>query len=316
VISPPPPPPPRGSSVRASARCPLGGSARVLPGATATSVRVAVTLDNWINGYLVTLGVDGEALQVSRVAHATQRQQGPLLDATRSFSFALGEEPVEMSAFAVIFESRRWGGLVAMSCSAVALPPPPPPPVVVTRSTDNAHYYDDAEGGGSPADASSYGDAPASRPAQKAGAAQHTEETPPPTGGGGVGLSAAGGFLLVLVTLGGVIALVLQRGDQLKGLLEQFTKTRAASVKKPRKNPARKEFGRAKDGETESMVAANLDDEEEAMDEPRSVPARAAACDEPPCALPRVETPLTLDDDDDLREEKDGATLILGRPEC
>lgn len=305
--------------MRASSRCALGGSARVLQGATSSSVRVAVTLDNWINGYLVTLGVDGDALQVTRAAHATPRQQGPLLaDAMRSFTFELGEEPVEMSAFAVIFECRRWGGLVGMSCSAAAVPPPPPPRVTAVRTTSitqRTDYYGDEDedtssnslhGGGSPADASSYGDQPARRPA--AAGPQRKPQTLPPGGGGGIGMSAAIGFLLVLVTLGGVTALVLQRGDMLKELL-----SRARHGVQPR-HPQRKQFDRGKGGdETESMVAANLDDEEALQRESRHAPARAAQYDEEPSLVSSAahvqDIPLSLDD-----EDKNAPSVILGRP--
>ena len=85
-IARPPSPPPFGVSVRADAGCTLGGSARVLPGATGTSVRIAVTLDNWIDGYLVTLGVDGVGLasfgpvaRVHKHVAVGQRRQRPVL---------------------------------------------------------------------------------------------------------------------------------------------------------------------------------------------------------------------------------------------
>jgi hypothetical protein len=328
TVASPPPPPPRGSSVRASPQCALGGSARVLPtqtanGASVLSVRVAVQLDNWIKGYVVTLGVDGDALQVTRAAHATPKQQGPLLaNAERSFSFALGEEPVEMAAFAAVFEAQRWNGLVAMSCSPEAKPPPPPPPVIaaVTRhgkggGSSSANYYgdDSGKGGGGDDDgdsASSYGDGP--KPAKPRSTGAKLEAG----AGGGSGGSMVAGGLIMLLTLAAMVGFVMYRGS-MASVREMVAKVReAASAAKPGA-PARKERVNMHDDETESMVAANLDDEE-ARREPHD---RIANGDQPKggtislAKLGAISEP-TMDEDEDLRVgEARAASVILGRPE-
>ena len=91
--------------VTASSSCHLGGAAKVLDVQSkpsgSTSIRVVVTVDNWVEGYLVTIGVDGDGIVMSRAVHATQKPGG----ASGTFTFALGEEPVEMPAFAVVLEA-------------------------------------------------------------------------------------------------------------------------------------------------------------------------------------------------------------------
>merc|ERR1712205_247913 len=99
-------------------------------------------------------------------------------------------------------------------------------------------------------------------------------------------------------------------GDAMRDLL-----TRGQQAK-PR-HPPRKEFGRSRqDDERESMVAANLD-EEDPVDERRRAPMRAVECDEPPLSMPTAARELSLEDDDDDLQVHDARTtsIILGRPE-
>ena len=144
---PPPPklasPPPMTKQVTASSSCHLGGAAKVLDVQSkpsgSTSIRVVVTVDNWVEGYLVTIGVDGDGIVMSRAVHATQKPGG----ASGTFTFALGEEPVEMPAFAVVLEARNFRGLVSMGCQVGAPSPPPPPAAVLTASSTDQYYGDD-----------------------------------------------------------------------------------------------------------------------------------------------------------------------------
>ena len=65
--------------------------------------RVVVTMDSWEAGYVVTLGFDGEGMLVAHAtSHVANQPRATADDAMRSFSFTLGEEPIETSAFAVI----------------------------------------------------------------------------------------------------------------------------------------------------------------------------------------------------------------------
>lgn len=318
-LSPPPPavgspkpPPPHGTSVRASSSCALGGSARVLPGATDTSVRIAVTLDNWIDGYVVTLGVNGDALAVTRAAHAIPKERGPTVaNAERSFSFALGEEPVEMSAFAVILQARSWGGLVSMTCSSATAPPPPSPTHSLSTGSTHNYYGDDTTPGShsTPADdsdISSYGDQPAQTPQHVSAQHQNGEAS------GGVGASAAIGGVVVLLSVGliGFLARswVLKQGGVLRDVLER-AKGVTGGV------PPRNDYGRSND-ETESMVAANFADEDE--EESMRGPTRSSNGDGPPLSLSQIKAGerLSLDPaDDDLQVGEDRApSIILGRP--
>ena len=57
--------------------------------------------------------------------HATATDEPGVPGAMRAISFALGEEPVEMPAFAVVLEAEVWGGLKGVACSAPAKSPPP-----------------------------------------------------------------------------------------------------------------------------------------------------------------------------------------------
>lgn len=316
AIASPSAPPPLGTLVHAT-NCALGGTARVVAGASTTSFRIAVSLDNWIDGYLVTLGVDGDAVEVNRAAHATPKPEGPSLEgAASSFTFALGEEPVEMAAFAVVLSAGRWGGLVAMSCSPPQSPPPPPVLVLAKRTegfgassstADGTEYYGDE--GGEDGDGSSYGDQPTAHSGKKSAATAR---------GGGVGMSAALGGLLVLLTLGGGFGLfvVLRPGGLLRGMVERARAGSADTRQPPRKGRAK----RADDGETESMVGASLDEDEE---DARAAPTRAATSDfdfeAPPLAVAAAqrEYGISLDDDDDDLQVGDvsDAPMILGRPE-
>ena len=156
----PSPPPP--ATVRASAECALGGSAKVVSnsqgGTGKSTVRIVVTMDAWSKGYVVTLGLSGEALLVTHAIHAIPQPQGPLLpDAMRSFSFKLEDEPIELPAFAVVLETRSWGRIAALTCSAPVKSPPPPR----VSETAQANYYGDdtsESNDGSSAREPSYGD--------------------------------------------------------------------------------------------------------------------------------------------------------------
>lgn len=321
--SPPPPPriaspPPQGVSVRADAGCALGGSARVLPGATSSSVRIAVTLDSWIDGYLVTLGVDGDGLEVTRAAHAVPYAHGPTIaGATRSFSFALGEEPVEMSAFAVILQTSSFGGLIAMTCSADASPPPPPPIHVVATRTGKAGgvshaaaYYDDAPGGneGTVSDASSSYGGSSNAHAPHSTTSHVSAPSVPADEQGGAGGSALIGLILVLATMATIGALVVRPGGMLRTYLDR---ARGDAIGTP---APRNEFGRAKRsndhaGETESMVGGPMDDEEDGLPLDQSATrgsgrrAVTSLDDQPALSLsPARDHGMSLDDgDDDLQ---------------
>ena len=206
-------PPPMVRQVRASPDCRLGGAVKVLDvqkctsacsSPSSASVRLTVTLDTWIEGYVVTVAVDGDAVHVNRAIKAT-----PLLNAPHppspgtSYSFALGEEPVEMPTFAIVLEAERFGGVLAMSCQAPASPPPSPAAVL------QEYYDEDGTKGDDDSEDMSYGAGVSAKStgAQGAAGSHNVASTGDymPLGG-----SAAIGAALVLVTLGLVICLVLK----------------------------------------------------------------------------------------------------------
>lgn len=101
-----------------------------------TEARIAVNLDQWIEGYVVTLGVLGDSLQVKQAVKATVFEAGPQTLADYSFSFRLGERPPELLAFAVVLRGAAFDSIMSLSCSqAIARPPPPPPPSPVRISS-------------------------------------------------------------------------------------------------------------------------------------------------------------------------------------
>ena len=133
--APPPPaprPPPPDPLVEAT-DCDMGGRARVVAvrdlGGNRKSVRVVVEVDLWAEGASVLVGVNGADLRVTHVAHALLGATGPGVGSDLAISVTLLDEPIEMSAFALIVEG-QWSRLVSLTCSAApatsAAPTPPP----------------------------------------------------------------------------------------------------------------------------------------------------------------------------------------------
>ena len=87
----------------------LGGSRK--------SVRVVVEVDLWAEGASVLVGVNGADLRVTHVAHALLGAAGPGVGSDLAISVTLLDEPIEMSAFALIVEG-QWSRLVSLTCSA------------------------------------------------------------------------------------------------------------------------------------------------------------------------------------------------------
>jgi len=109
-------------------------------GSSPTEVRIAINLDQWIEGYIVTLGILGDALQVKQAVKASAFAAGPQTLADYSFSFQLAERPTELLAFAVVLQGQAFDRIMSLSCSqatqSVKPPPspPPPPPLAVAHS--------------------------------------------------------------------------------------------------------------------------------------------------------------------------------------
>ena len=121
--APPPPtprPPPPDPLVEAT-DCDMGGRARVVAvrdlGGNRKSVRVVVEVDLWAEGASVLVGVNGADLRVTHVAHALLGATGPGVGSDLAISVTLLDEPIEMSAFALIVEG-QWSRLVSLTCSA------------------------------------------------------------------------------------------------------------------------------------------------------------------------------------------------------
>jgi len=137
VILPPPVASPAvlSGAIRAVRSCQLGGSAEVLKvshgGSSPTEVRIAVNLDTWVEGNIVTLGILGEGLRVKQAVKATSFEGGPETLADFSFSFKLLETPSELMAFAVVLQGEAFDRIMSLSCSKPPqrkLSPPPFPP--------------------------------------------------------------------------------------------------------------------------------------------------------------------------------------------
>ncbi|KAL1523755.1 hypothetical protein AB1Y20_018681 [Prymnesium parvum] len=144
VTSPSPPSPvvvpPVYSAVAASKSCELGGSAEVLRVAERhgrSEVKIAVKLDTWVEGFIVTLGLMGDDLQPKPAIRATLLDDGPSTIADYSFSFELEEEPEELLAFVAVVEGELFDRIISLSCSPPKVkrsPPSPPPPPLYTLS--------------------------------------------------------------------------------------------------------------------------------------------------------------------------------------
>ena len=303
VLSPPPPPvtsPPALARVTAPASCELGGSARVHgvrdDGAT-TNVRIVVNINRWVKGAIVTLGLDGSAMVVSRTIHASAVPNGPTLDdAMRSFSFSLGEEPLEDSAFAVILDAQHWLNLVSMACSS-------------SRSQSGSSAF----GGGGSSTGSSYGDdASSAGGTDAAGGASYggvevltTPTTPssPQASSGGSGSTLLAILLVVLIIGGAVFAGLAwyqrQNGSDspLRGALKVMGQKKSPNLA----------------AQIESIYDAEDDDIVE-HESPRHLPSRPAVDTH---TMPHRMHGLSLDMDDDDMDDVGPrpSTLILSRPE-
>jgi hypothetical protein len=213
-------PPPMTRQVRAAPSCHLGGAAKVLDvqqtPAGKVSVRIAVTLDTWIDGYLVSIGMEGDGIEVTRAIHAAHKMNG------MTHTFSLGEEPIEMSAFAVVLEAHRFRGVTSMTCQAPASPPPTP---LATSSGVDQYYGDDATRTATPSHTASpvggvhnvdtsmsYGGHIAGGSSQRA-----NENTLNPAGTDqeSTGSSAAIGVVLVLATIAVGVGLVAKLKPEL-----------------------------------------------------------------------------------------------------
>ena len=145
--------------------------------------------------------------------------------------------------------------------------------------------------------------------------AHYSAPNPKAASDGSSGSSAVIGGAIVLITLAAVAVLFLRPNDVLRGVIDR---ARDASDQRP---PSRRNGKkRVNDGETESMVAASLVDEDDAMESAARdvVPTRAGLDDleEPSLSSNRVDHGITFDDDDGLQiEESRTGSVILGRPE-
>jgi len=289
MLSPPPP-----ARISATSSCELGASARVVDvrqtGATAT-VRIAVDVNRWLQGAVVTLGVDGTALVVSRTIRATATTHGPTLEvAMRSFSFSLGEEPIEASVFAVVLEGQHWGGLIAVDCSSNS------------RSAPSTHHSSQAlPGTDGRTGTDSYGDDTATSGEDSSASSSY---------GGSVDLAAPAavaqtsstgfsalliGLLVMLIIGGAVVGTVWYRrqhgGSPLSGALT------AMCEKRPQNRSHEKE-----------SLSMSMDDDTELGPPSPQHPARSAVASLPVYTSSHHGLSLDMDDDDD-------GMLILSRPE-
>ncbi len=161
IRSPPPPPalgmlarsPPPPVAVAAGPECPLGAVVHLAAGSPSTtpaglqSVRLVVIVESWVKGRTVTISTIGDGVTIKHVVHATLATGGGGAAPsgqpdTASFTFTLQEEPIEMSAFAVVAEARHWGGIAFVSCAAARASPPP---ALATKAT-SSEYYSYGEG--------------------------------------------------------------------------------------------------------------------------------------------------------------------------
>ena len=199
-----------------------------------TSVRVAVNMDMWTKGYIVTIGLNAEDIVVQRAIHAKQADASSASLANippgmRSFSFMLDDEPVEMPAFAVVFETEVWHGVAAVACSPPASSPPPPSPQARGKGSGKGDGNgggggtayplngNDADGDGD-GDAFSYG-ADYSSVAPRGGGSSGGG-----TSSGGGGGTAIVGLLVGIATLITVVALVLRHKGGLAALAPALAK--------------------------------------------------------------------------------------------
>lgn len=285
-----------------------------------TVARVVVTMDSWEAGYVVTLGFDGEGMLVAHAtSHVANQPRGPLLDdAMRSFSFTLGEEPIEASAFAVNIEAQRWGGMVSMACS---------PPVahhvgsnVAGAGAGPSSYGDDDNGGSEDDGSASYGGKVEHASAMRAvpagvgaaSAAGSTGTGTSPSAGGGGGASIA---VLVLIAGAGLSALWLhQQGRLSVAGIKSVVKSGSHRLKQSASTWSSLTTTWSTD-EKEGIVAA-----EEKAESGGVTRSRTAALELPSSFAPSdgIGDDEDMDQvDDDVRDGEANAAsvLILSRPE-
>ena len=319
-------PPPAPTRVTASASCPLGGSARIVDVhdvAGKSSVRIAVEVDNWIQGSLVTLGLDGDGLMVTRVIHATPQQQPDVID-DRSFTFVLGDEPVEAAAFAIVLQAQRWSRLVTMSCRR---PSPPPPAVVAGNSPsyEDDAYGDDAHHSGS----STHSDAGSSSYEGGGTGTGKTDLGARPTTSGTLNGLLMSRLLGLVMLCGGIAAALIwsQRGRGLKEAVQalkgKMTGTIDMTQRAPAKNADEKVCIVAAAAAESSTFAYEEAQEMQPVASLRAADVTLTADMLRPPSPPRtidpvwISRPLEQDgmDDGESFESRTASLLILSRPQ-